>query len=273
MYFRLIFLTAFVFAFACNTPSPEGQKTEATPSADSVTAETEQAETPASTTPSFNAFIAGNNVRARKQPSTQSEIVFTYEAGIPVKIMRQVGERVNITKGDECDDFGYYWYETEDEKQNHGFIFGKFLFQTHPENIRGPWYTTVPMQGQDWGLGVAKDLSYGSMGEDGLTGCEELIFPYLYLGNESMVFPIYVNNQTVSNHGGWMRNSRFDSGLFFLLHSSEGTEARLESFRPLGSERGFDIEIFFQHQEEEERIIFRVIDFQGKFMVDTWSTH
>lgn len=270
MDFRLLLPFLFILIFACGNPPTKEAETKQVVSSDTLRQEILN-ETPKESS-SPNAIIVGQNVRARELPSLDDEVVKTFEAGTPVKVIQPIGERISITQGDQCDEYGYQWYEVDDLEGNRSFVFGKFIFLMHPENISSPWYTTVNMKGQSWGLGIAVDQSIGASNEEGLTGCESLFIPYLYLGDENVIYPIYCKDQTVAQNGNWTSMSRFNSDMLFMIHSSEGTSTQLEKFAPLTSERGFELHFNFQHQEDSERIAFQITEENGKFQVTSWRS-
>ncbi|MEZ4775373.1 MAG: SH3 domain-containing protein [Bacteroidia bacterium] len=269
MDFRLFTPLLFLLILSCgNPPAKEAKPPQSVPEDTLVQ---EILSEGSGENASFNAFIVGKNVRARELPSLDDSVVRTFQSGTPIQMIQPIGERISITAGDACDEFGYPWYEVDDLKGNRSFVFGKFIFQTHPENIGPPWYTTVSMQRQTWGLGMAKDLSIGPSDEEGLTGCESLFIPYLYLGNEQEIYPIYCSDKTVAQNGNWASMDRFDSDMLFMIFSSDGTSTQLEKFMPLTSEKGFELQFNFQHQEGSERIAFHITEENGKFQLNSWK--
>ncbi|MDX2246501.1 MAG: SH3 domain-containing protein [Bacteroidia bacterium] len=260
--FGLLLAVVFLLSSCATKNQPPANSA----SADSLTTDSPDQSAPTSA-PRFNALIAGNGVRARELPSLEDSVLRTFQAGEAVEVIQPNGSRISITTGDECDEYGYSWFEVKDANGKLSFVFGKFLFITPSEGFGAPWYEPFEMAGQTWSAGIALDQSYGPSDEEGLTSCDKLFMPYFFRPGETTLYPVYYDPKALPDTDLEWGSSRFNSGILSMIHSSDGGTVQLDKVVPVLGEKAADLYFTFTYQDGERKAAIRMGEKNGKFHV------
>lgn len=184
----------------------------------------------------WNAVVMGRGVRSRDQAGTDGRVIRAFEMGEFVKIIGQNDKREILTEGDQCDAYGYHWYEVEDKMGVRNWIYGKFLYKV-ADLQRNSDRTIEGMKVEDRDgqltFGTATDLSYGPSDEDGLTGCDQMYVPFFYKEGDSHATLVRYDTKKFDNDGDldW-KSQKFDDGLLLLVAASEGGSDEVADLAP-----------------------------------------
>lgn len=233
--YSLIFalLLSLFFLVSCGSESDTGTSSpettepssESTPSSDLIETPTEtptQKPGPFFEMGSYNGIIVGSGVRSRSKPSTDGDVVRSFETGELVLIKDRNLEREILTSGDACDDYGYEWYQVEDTKGEESWVYGKFLFEIGEDKTSSIQAKQVNFGNDKYTFTYATDLSYGSADEDGLTGCDVMNFISLHAPGASTSQPIYLNTDKYDSPDLKWKSEKFDNSMLMLVSGSEG---------------------------------------------------
>ncbi len=195
----------------------------------------------------YDAITIGNGLKLRNKPSADSEIIKRFDTGELIEILSKTDKREKLTKGNSCDDYGYYWYQVHDSKGNGGFLYGKFIYKIQkPKNNDNVYNKYYKFGNKQYKLNYAHDLSYGPSDSTGLTGCDMFYLPFFYNGGNK-VRPIYYNkDQFPSSDLGW-KSDLFDGELMFLVLDSEGGDDDIEEIKTIVREGSPALELTVIH--------------------------
>ena len=169
------------------------------------------------------AIIVTSGVRSRSGPTVKDKIIRSFDFGEIVALKDSTDGRSVVTSGDACDEYGFKWYQVEDENGTQSWVFGKFLYQIIPENdTYKPNHSIFQLNGEDWFFGTALELSFGPSGDEGLTGCDVKYIPFFYQKDKTKIVPILYDPTIVRSFLLEMHSGTFSESSLLLTHASEG---------------------------------------------------
>ena len=176
----------------------------------------------------FDGFTIGNGVRMRSKADLKSEKVAELPHGMLVKILDETS-RKSITKGFDCDDYGYPWLKVKTADGQEGWIFGKFLnkipkkaIDKKVNNFQGK---TFKFKDEPFIFGFGIDYSYPMMDDEGLTLCEDMTTLFLYKEGEETIRPIFAKTMKGRD---WKLTSHKNG--YWQLENSDGAAEDLHTF-------------------------------------------
>lgn len=176
----------------------------------------------------FDGFTIGNGVRMRSEADLKSEKVAELPHGMLLKIMDETG-RKSVTKGEECDKYGYPWLKVKAADGQQGWIFGKFVNKIPKvasgrkiSNFQG---STFKFKDEPYTFGFGKDYSYPVGDDEGLTLCEDRATLFLYKEGEEQIRPIFAKT---TKGRDWQLTSHKNG--YWQIETSDMIEEDLHSF-------------------------------------------
>ena len=220
---KLLLLTTIVFLFFnCNTKE---QPTEVqTPSSEEEKSDVED-EIQEFILTNFDGFTVGNGVRLRESADLKSKKVAELPHGLLVSILDQT-RRKSLTKGSQCDEYGYPWLKIKTVAGHEGWIFGKFIYRFEAgdgnENMKKYAGKTFKFDDEPFEFGVAFDFSYPVGDDEGLTFCEDMALPFFYKPGDEKIQPIFARK---TDGRDWELSSHKNG--YWALVSSDGISEQL----------------------------------------------
>ena len=164
----------------------------------------------------------------RSKADLKSEKVAELPHGMLVRILDET-RRKSITKGFDCDDYGYPWLKVKTADGQEGWIFGKFLnkipkkaIDKKVNNFQGK---TFKFKDEPFIFGFGVDYSYPMMDDEGLTLCEDMTTLFLYKEGEETIRPIFAKTMKGRD---WKLTSHKNG--YWQLENSDGAAEDLHTF-------------------------------------------
>ena len=236
----------------------------------------------------FNAVIVGSGVRSRDLPGTDGNVIRAFKFGELVKVIESTDERVALTSGTSCDEYGYYWHLVMDTDYKESWVFGKFVYYYGlPDNLdcesayfdinrngEAPKFSSEwNLNGTDYSFLSAMSLSYGPSDEDGLTGCDIIYLPFLHEAGNTSVKPFYFVDDIGEKSDLSWKNDEFDVNALMLIAGSEGGSDEINTLNSVTWEGkdGLEIEVEFFYQDGSSEGKLIIIEEDDRFIVVSYE--
>ncbi len=198
----------------------------------------------------FNAVLLGGEIFLMADTTASSSNDVRVKKMSEVKIIEVGDNRVKL-KGTQgvCMSYGYPYYLVETLSGQRGWVYGSDVFMkskyhtsyNDQDNSGAFKFSGDPIiiQGQTFFLCMACDMGIGPSDSTGLTGCDNIFYPYLMdsVGNQFFI----KGNPSYFEKGDWfIKNDPELDNLLYYAYSSEGGSASIESITVDGANLYFN---------------------------------
>jgi hypothetical protein len=150
----------------------------------------------------YDAVIVGENVNIRSEANIKNKILYTLNTGDVVNIISKTDKRTVIPlSNDICDKYGYYWYKVKGTDGQPGWVYGAFLYIVNVFNnkyFENLYSSSLSVGGKEFYYDFAEANSFSISDETGLTNCDELKIPFLYIKNDARIYPFKLLKPSVN---------------------------------------------------------------------------
>lgn len=199
-----------------------------------------------------NAIILGDSVSIYQEPGTDLNRIDFYDILTLAKISETTSQRILLDSAQtNCEKFGFFWYKIETIQGIKGWTYGKYIFEIITDAQGSSHFLLFGkkfiINNKDFYFGIAKDVSFPTINDDGLTGCEDLLFPFFFFADENKIIPIKFELETY-NKFSELRTLTKNNWL--ILENSDKVIDKIEAVETVDNKIFITINRLFQNNQK-----------------------